>query len=218
MGGRRKAFVTLAGIPLLRHALRPFLEHPWVQSIVVALARPDAEAPPSWLSDLDARVRIVPGGETRLHSVRAALEALEPAVTWVAVHDAARPLVTRAILDRCLEAARPGEGVVAGWPLEDSLKEVDDGDRVVASPDRSRFWRAQTPQIFPRDALLDAYKRAVAEGESATDDAEVFCRFGGTVRMVEGSPWNLKVTNAEDLLVAEHLHLRARSPHIGDEG
>lgn len=205
MGGRRKAFVTLGGIPLLRHALGPFLEHPSVQSVVVALAAEDADDPPAWLRNLDPRLRVVPGGETRLHSVQAALEALEPTVTWVLVHDAARPLVTRDIIDRCVEAVKHGEGVVAGWPVADTLKEVGVDRRVVASPDRSRLWSAQTPQVFPRQQLAEAYRQAVQDGASVTDDAEVYCRWGGTVRMVKGSPWNLKVTYSEDLAVAEHL-------------
>lgn len=205
MGGKRKAFVTLAGIPLLRHALGPFLEHPSVQSVVVALAPEDAADPPAWLRKLDPRLRVVPGGETRLHSVQAALEALEPTINWVLVHDAARPLVTRDIIDRCVEAVEHGKGVVAGWPVADTLKEVGEDLRVVASPDRSRFWGAQTPQLFPRRQLVEAYQQAVRDGASATDDAEIYCRSGGTVRMVEGSPWNLKVTHPEDLAVAEHL-------------
>jgi len=205
MGGRRKAFVTLGGIPLLRHALGPFLEHPSVQSVVVALAAEDADDPPAWLRNLDPRLRIVPGGETRLHSVQAALEALEPTVTWVLVHDAARPLVTRDLIDRCVEALKHGEGVVAGWPVADTLKEIGVDRTVVASPDRSRFWGAQTPQVFPLQQLTEAYRQAVQDGASVTDDAEVYCRWGGTVRMVKGSPWNLKVTYSEDLAVAEHL-------------
>ena len=211
MGGHPKAFVTLRGVPLLQHALEPFLEHPQVQSVVVAIPPEDAYDPPEWLRDIDDRVRVVPGGETRLHSVHAALQALDPAVSWVLIHDAARPLVTRTIIDRCIAATDYGDGVVVGWPVTDTLKEVDLEERVVVTPDRSRLWCAQTPQAFPRTQLVEAYRQAMQEGASATDDAEVYCHSGGTVRMVEGSPWNLKVTNPEDLIVAEHLQPRVRA-------
>ena len=205
MGGRRKAFLTLRGRPLLAHSLRLFLEHPYVTSVAVALAPADAEDPPSWLRELDARIRLVAGGKTRMDSVSAAIEGLASTVTWVLVHDAARPLVTRVIIDRCIGEAGDGEGIVAGWPVGDTLKEVGADRTVLATPDRSRLWAAQTPQAFPRDRLASAYRRAVEEGFEGTDDAEVYCRFGGTARIVEGSPCNLKVTHPEDLVIAEHL-------------
>jgi 2-C-methyl-D-erythritol 4-phosphate cytidylyltransferase len=209
MGRRRKAYLTLLGEPVLLRALRPFLEHPRVASIAVALPPEDVTDPPAWLPRLDSRLRLVAGGATRLLSVQSALSALDPAVRFVLVHDAARPLVTRAIIDRCLEVARTGSGAAAGWPAVDTLKQTDGDGWVESTPDRDRFWHAQTPQGFPREALVEAYRRAVDDGVAATDDAALFARAGGRVRMVEGAPWNLKVTRPEDLPVAE-LFLRLR--------
>lgn len=206
MGGQRKAFLSLSGASLLRHALAPFLAHPRVRSTVVALHPEDLRSPPPWLRGLEPRVRLVAGGETRLHSVQAALLALDPKVSWVLVHDGARPLVTRAIVDRCVEAALAGEAAAAGWPIADTIKEVDPQREVRATPDRSRLWAAQTPQIFPRRQLTAAYSRALEERLFGTDDAEIYCHYGGSVRMVEGAPWNLKVTHPEDLIAAEALY------------
>jgi 2-C-methyl-D-erythritol 4-phosphate cytidylyltransferase len=215
MGGRKKAFLQVGGRPLLEVSMEPFLGHPDVISVAVAVPPEDLGALPPWLAarvQEDPRIRVVAGGHTRLHSVRAALSALRPEVRTVLVHDAARPLVTRQIIDRCLRVARTGEGAVAGWPVVDTLKEVETDGRVLSTPDRESLWRAQTPQAFPRDALLQAYRKAVEEGVAATDDAALFARSGGRVRMVKGGPWNLKVTHPEDVAVAELFLNRARTP------
>jgi len=210
MGGNRKAFLELLGEPLLLHTLRPFLAHPRVFSIGIALAPEDLAGPPEWLGDLDPRIRLVAGGATRLHSVRSAITALHSDVDVVMVHDAARPLVTREIIDRCLRVAAGGEGAVAGWPSVDTLKEVDPSGRVLSTPERASIWRAQTPQAFPRGTLLAAYQKALDTGAEATDDATLFARAGERVRMVEGSAWNLKVTHPEDVRIAEMLLLDRR--------
>jgi 2-C-methyl-D-erythritol 4-phosphate cytidylyltransferase len=200
MGGRKKPFLALRGEPLLQHALRPFLTHPAVTSLRVALSPDDASDCPGWLRELDPRLALVAGGTSRAASVRAALEAL-PDVDVVLVHDAARPLVTHAIIDRCIGAVGTGTGAVAGWPASDTLKEVDDDRRVLATPDRSRLWHAQTPQAFPAELLRRAY--AAWDGREVTDDGALVEMVGGTVLMVEGSAINLKVTRPEDLAIAE---------------
>jgi len=205
MGGARKPFLPVHGEPVLLHSLRPFLGHPRVERIVVALAPEDAGDPPEWLIELAPRVALVPGGRTRSESVLAGLEALPGHLAIAIVHDAARPLVTAVIIDRCLEGVTEGVGTVAGWPAVDTLKEVDEGAGVMNTPDRTRYWQAQTPQAFPLAALIPAYRDAVASGLTATDDAAVFERAGGRVRMVEGDRWNLKVTVPADLPVAEAL-------------
>jgi len=203
MGGVRKPFLELAGQPILFWALRPFLRHPRVLAIAVALGEEDAAQPPEWLASLDERIRVIRGGATRGDSVRAAVDALPPGLDVVAVHDAARPLVTSEILDRCLSAVGPGRGAVAGWPAVDTLKEVAWGGRIVGTPNRDRIWHAQTPQVFPRDIIVEAYRKALDDGVSDTDDSALVERIGGEVVMVSGSPFNLKVTRPEDLPLAE---------------
>lgn len=210
MGGVRKPFLELDGEPLLLRSLRPFLEHPRVEAMAIALGEQDFLDPPSWLAGADPRIRLVLGGSTRGESVRAALEALPASVDVVAVHDAARPLVTREIIERCLQEVGPGRGVVAGWPAVDTLKEVDHGGRIVGTPARDRIWHAQTPQVFPRDMILEAYREAARSGMVDTDDAALVERIGGEVVMVLGSASNLKITCPADLVLAEAL-LRGRT-------
>lgn len=205
MGERPKQYLELAGEPVLLRALRPFLAHDAVTCVVVALPPADAPAPPPWLAGLSGRVTLVAGGATRGDSVRAALERTPADVDVVLIHDAARPLVTAAVIDRCVEAAARGVGAVAAWPVTDTVKEVDEFGRVVATPDRGRFWRVQTPQAFPREMILQAYRAAATEGLEATDDAALVERYGGRVVVVEGAPDNIKLTRPEDLAVAETL-------------
>lgn len=216
MGGARKPFLTLAGEPLLVHALRPFLSTPGVEAVAVAVSPGDVDQAREWVEVLDTRIRVLAGGATRSDSVARAVAALPDGVEVILVHDAARPLVTRATVERCIRGAAAGEGAVAGWPATDTLKEVDEDGRIVRTPDRSRIWHAQTPQGFPasvlRAALADPALRA-----RATDDASLVEAAGTPVRMVEGAPDNLKVTRPEDLPVAEVLLARRRAHQGGEE-
>ena len=211
MGGVRKAFLDLAGVPLLQWAVAAFLEHPATHSVVVALPEDEAERPPAWLAQLDPRIAVVSGGATRTESVAAALQALGDEVAIVAVHDGARPFVDLAVLDVLLNCARSGVGAIPGYPAVDTLKVVDADGHVEATPDRSRHWQVQTPQVFPRELLELAYGRAVAARVRATDDAHLVEQVGGTVRVLPGNPDNLKVTWPGDLVIAQAiLGARAR--------
>jgi 2-C-methyl-D-erythritol 4-phosphate cytidylyltransferase len=208
MGGVRKAFLELAGEPVLLRALRPFLDDPRVVSVAVALPPDQAASPPEWLRVLAPRVVAVPGGATRSRSVRAAIAALPAELDVIAVHDAARPLVTSEVVGACIDLALEGFGVVAGCPAVDTLKRVGPDGAVIDTPDRASLWHAQTPQAFPARVLRAAYADATVEG---TDDAALVERTGsGTVvRMVDAGPSNLKVTRPLDVTIAEAL-LRSR--------
>jgi 2-C-methyl-D-erythritol 4-phosphate cytidylyltransferase len=201
MGGDvRKQYLELAGEPMLLRTLRTFREHPSVEWVIVALPPADVHGPPFRLPD---DVVVVPGGAGRGDSVRAGLAAVPEAADVVLVHDAARPLVTRAVVDRVLAAVGGGVGAIAAVPVADTLKRVDGSRTITGTVERERLWRAQTPQGFPRAALVDAYRRAAEEGVAATDDAALVERYGGRVVVVEGDERNLKVTRPEDLRVAE---------------
>lgn len=209
MGGLHKPFLEVAGEPVLVHALRPFLSQPTVVSIVVALPSEHVPSPPSWLTGLDGRIRVVAGGDTRTESVRNAMAELPADVDLIAVHDAARPLVTPDVVAECIDIASQGKGAVAGCRAVDTMKEVDEACRVLATADRSRLWRAHTPQVFPAELLREAYRQAES---GATDDAALVEQVGGEIRMVDGGAWNLKVTRPEDVPVAEALlRLRAQA-------
>jgi 2-C-methyl-D-erythritol 4-phosphate cytidylyltransferase len=205
MGGRRKPFLELAGEPVLARALRPFLGHPTVEIIVVALPPDVVAEPPHWLSALDPRIQLVVGGRERGDSVRAALDRLPPELDVIVVHDAARPLVSADIVVRAIEAAAGGVGAVVAVPVTDTIKEVDATGCIVATPDRSRLWAAQTPQAFPASMLRAAYARSVRDGVAATDDAALVTHYGGKVVVLPGEARNLKITAEIDLQLASIL-------------
>jgi 2-C-methyl-D-erythritol 4-phosphate cytidylyltransferase len=207
MGGIRKAFLELDGEPVLLRALSPFLADARVVSVAVALAPADAASPPSWLS-VDPRVIVAEGGATRSQSVRSAIAALPADLDVIAVHDAARPLVTSRVVSACIDVALSGLGAVAGYAAIDTLKRVDGEGLVLETPDRSAYWHAQTPQAFPADVLRAAYADLLAEG---TDDAALVERARPEVRvqMVDAGASNLKVTRPEDVPIAEAI-LRSR--------
>ncbi|MCU0621452.1 MAG: 2-C-methyl-D-erythritol 4-phosphate cytidylyltransferase [Gemmatimonadales bacterium] len=204
-GNVPKQYLPIAGIPMLLRAIRPFSAHPAVRQLVVVLPASEVAAPPAWLAPyVGDALRVVAGGAERHDSVRHGLAALDPACDVVLVHDAARPLVSRALIDAVIAAARGGDGAVPAVPVTDTLKRVTaDGGHVAATVPRDGLVRAQTPQGFPRAMLLAAH--AQSAGEGATDDAALAERAGLRVRLVPGDPRNLKVTTGDDLLVAAAL-------------
>jgi len=213
--GEPKQFRPILGVPMLLRALRPFTGHPEVRQVIVALPPGYAERPPEWLAKLRGeRLGLVPGGAQRADSVRAALEALPADSAIILVHDAARPFVSRGTIDAVIARARAGVGAVAAVPTSDTLKEIAQGapratPRVTRTVDRERIWRAQTPQGFPRQMLRDAYAQlpppATANGGAPSDDAEVCERAGFPVELIPDSPYNFKVTTADDFRIAEAL-------------
>lgn len=208
-GGKQLAEV--AGLPLVAHTLRAFDACEAVGAVVL-VCHPDriedyrreaVEAPA-----VRKVVAVVAGGGTRRASVAAGLAALPAACTQVAVHDGARANIHPGSIAEAFDAldADPAlDGAVVGHPAYDTVKEVGEEGLVTGTPDRSRLWIAQTPQVFRLPALLRAHERAREDGFEGTDDASLVERIGGRVRMVEGSRWNLKVTVPEDLAVMETL-------------
>jgi 2-C-methyl-D-erythritol 4-phosphate cytidylyltransferase len=194
-----KAFVMLAGRPMVEWSIAALRSVAAIEQIVVALP-PGVDAPAGTIG--------VEGGAERSHSVRAALAAAADNDV-VLVHDAARPLVSASLVRACLDALGDADAAIAAAPVTDTIKECADG-RVQRTLDRSRLWSVQTPQVFRRSAL----ERALAQGDAvvgaATDDAALVEALGGVVRVVEAPRENLKVTTALDLRVAELL-LRERA-------
>ncbi len=207
-GAELKQFRWVAGKPMLLHSVQLFQLRADVAMVVVVLPKLYAADPPPWLfqCDLD-RLLVSVGGRERSESVFNGLEDLPEDVEYVLVHDAARPLVTGEAIERVVAAARTGVGAVAGLRVVDTLKQVDAAGRITSTVDRSGFWRAQTPQGFPREMLERAHLDARRTGVSATDDAALCERLGLPVVMVEGSERGMKVTDEADFARVDALSL-----------
>jgi 2-C-methyl-D-erythritol 4-phosphate cytidylyltransferase len=191
---------------MLLHSVQTFMAHPEVGMVVVVLPQRYAGDPPPWLFQCDVdRLLVSIGGRTRSESVANGLDDLPDESAVVLVHDAARPLVGMATIERVIAAARAGSGAVAALPVVDTLKQVHEDGAIETTVSRDRLWRAQTPQGFPRRMLVDAHRRARAERIAATDDAALCERLGLEVRVVRGSERALKVTDESDFARVEAL-------------
>ena len=199
---RPKAFVRFGELPLLAEPLRRLDESPWVDAIVVAVPAGWEEPAILLAEELSATkvVASVAGGATRAESVRIALAEVPDDALVVLVHDAARPLVTDAVLERVLAPLSDGwDGVVPGLPLPDTVKRVE-RDAVVETVDREGLVGVQTPQAFLAPALRAAYG---GELGAATDCSSLVEARGGRVRVVPGDRKLLKVTTRDDLELLE---------------
>ncbi|HEX5593253.1 MAG TPA: 2-C-methyl-D-erythritol 4-phosphate cytidylyltransferase [Solirubrobacterales bacterium] len=211
--GGPKAFVPVAGRPMIEWSIEAFRACESVHSIVVA-------APPGHIGDLGGHdLGVVPGGETRAQSVANALAAVGTA--YVAIHDAARPLLTPELVEALvadLDANEDAAGVIAAAPVTDTIKravenlsvqsstsEVSDSTlKILTTEDRSQLWRAQTPQVFRTQELREALA-AAERPEEATDESMLVEAAGGTVLIHPVAEQNLKVTTPLDLRIAELL-------------
>ncbi len=193
-----KAFAKLGEDPLLAEPLRRLDDSEWVDAIVL-VAPPGWEEPSILLAEELGCGKVsacVTGGETRADSVRAGLAEVPEDAVVVLVHDAARPLLPEAVIERVLEPLSDGwDGAVPGVPVSDTLKRVGADGAVLETVERDSLYAVQTPQAFPVDVL----RRALASSVDATDCAGLVEASGGRVKVVPGDPRLLKVTTADDL-------------------
>jgi 2-C-methyl-D-erythritol 4-phosphate cytidylyltransferase len=201
--GYSKAYVDLAGIPLLAWTLKALLASPFIDCVTVACRSEEADLCQREVIDkagLGDHVSVIEGGEERQDTVWNLLNSAPPERDLVLIHDGARPLVRPSVIHGVLEAAAEWGAALAAVPITDTVKQsADDGETVNVTLDRSRLFGAQTPQAFHRDLILAAHRRARKEGWSVTDDASLVEQLGHEVRLVIGEVRNIKVTTLDDL-------------------
>ena len=207
-----KQYLPLAGRPILARAVEAFRRHAGIDAVRVVIHGDDRERYDAALGGLDI-LPPVTGGDTRQDSVRLGLESLaEAGFDTVLIHDAARPLVSRALIDGTLAGLAANDGVAPAIAVTDSLKRASELT-IEEHVDRTGLWRAQTPQGFKFGAILDAHRRAADGGRAAlSDDAAVASAAGMSVAIVPGEEENVKVTTSDDLRRAEGI-LAARTEY-----
>jgi 2-C-methyl-D-erythritol 4-phosphate cytidylyltransferase len=217
-GPQPKQFLALNGLPILIHSLRAFALVKRVTAIYVAVRKTEIERVQAQVSEYGGfadRVRVVEGGDNRQESVSHALAALPAAADdIVLVHDAVRPLIDAATIDRTIDAVTEFGAAIVGLPAIDTIKQVErtaHGALVTSTIPREFVVLAQTPQGFRYGLLQKAFAEATADGFVGTDEASVVERAGLPVAVVHGSQVNLKITQPGDLELAEfYLRQRAR--------
>ena len=205
-GATPKVLAPLGGKPVLSYALEAAHRAGAIRAVVLVTSeslRPQVET----IIHEHAFPKIhaiVAGGELRQDSVAAGLAAVPPGTSLVAIHDAARPLVSASLFNACVAAAAEHGAAIAAIPVVDTLKRVESG-RIVQTIPREGVWAAQTPQAFQLSRLLAACDHANTQRLIVTDEAALFEALGWPVAVVEGSRLNLKITTADDLPIAEAL-------------
>ena len=215
-GPQPKQFLALDGVPILIHSLRAFAAVPRITAIYVAVRAPEMERVQAQVAEygFTGCVHVVEGGDKRQDSVANALAAL-PAQPddLVLVHDAVRPLIDAATIERTIDAVLEHGAAIVALPAIDTIKQVErtaHGALITATIPREFVVHAQTPQGFRYGLLQGAFAEATADGFLGTDEASVVERAGHSVAVVHGSPANMKITQPGDLELAE-FYLRQRN-------
>ena len=205
---RPKQFLQLAGTPVIIHTLKVFEQCESINEVILVLPAAESAGFLSLAAKFGLRkmARVVPGGVTRADSVKRGLMAIRAATAEiVAVHDGVRPFVTAEEIDATVAAAQTDGAAILVAPVTDTIKQVND-QRVVQTLDRGGLRRALTPQCFRYELLREAYEHADVNDPSLTDESALVEQLGRPVSIVEGSARNIKITTAEDLIIAEAIH------------
>ena len=207
--GFNKLFAELCGSPVLAHTIRQLSSVEDVASIILAVSPGDEITIQRDIIDACGLIKVtavVPGGETRVDSVWNAFQAVRFPCELVAVHDAARPFVSRSVFRAALSSARESGAAIVATPVIPTIKKVDAGLMVSSTPDRRALWAAATPQVFRYSAFKDAYATFRSSGRNpadVTDDAQLLEYAGYPVAIVPGNPENIKLTTPFDWQLAQ---------------
>ena len=208
-----KQYLVLAGFPMILHTLQVFQGEPLIDEIVLVVGKDEVSGCKHKIVDQYglSKVRLVlVGGKERQDSVYRGLQVLADDCQWVVVHDGARPLLIGEILQQTIKEAQVCGAAVAAVPTKDTIKVAGPDGIVQTTLERRSLWSIQTPQVFDRSLLMEAYAKAYEDGFYGTDDASLVERLGYKVKLVLSSYENLKVTTPEDLDIAEAILARRR--------
>jgi 2-C-methyl-D-erythritol 4-phosphate cytidylyltransferase len=210
-GKEKKPFATLDGTAVWLRTANLFANRTDVVQTILVISPDDRElVQRRYAANLMfLGVKVVDGGAERSESVANALSQIKPEADFIAIHDAVRPCTPAANIDAVFAAAVKEGAAILGVAVADTLKRVDNHMRVTQTVPRIGLWQAQTPQVFRKDWLVEAYAKRAGGGRDVTDDAQLVEAAGHPVRVIPGSAFNLKITTGEDLKIAsQFLKLR----------
>jgi len=206
MGGENKLLASIAGAPVIARTVQALEQSDYICEIILAVREEDlltmAEICKAY--NVSKPLKLVVGGENRLESVMAALRECDEKAAFVAVHDGARPFVTKTVIDAAIERAFSCAAAAPAVPVKDTIK-VAEGNVVKNTPDRATLFAVQTPQVFDIDLLRTALQSAANDGAAITDDCSAVERLGKEIYLTDGSYENIKITTPEDLILAEAI-------------
>ncbi|NIP99345.1 MAG: 2-C-methyl-D-erythritol 4-phosphate cytidylyltransferase [Nitrospinaceae bacterium] len=201
-----KQFLLLDDRPVLHHTLTVFDQCSQVDEIVLVVSEKEVDqTAEQYRKSFPKVVRVVAGGKERQDSVYNGFHTLGPDTDMVIVHDGVRPFVTGALLRDSIRAAGEFGGAIAAIPVSDTLKKVDAQGLVERTLDRNGLWRVQTPQTFRYALLKEAFAKVKADGYYGTDEGALIEHLGKAVKIIQGSELNIKITQAEDLILGEKI-------------
>lgn len=202
-----KPFIRIGDKTILEYTVGRFLTLEGLRQVIIATSEPYIDQVGDTIRSMSGdaiEVICVAGGEERQYSIYNALQEVGDC-ELVIIHDAVRPFVTLDQIQRCCNEARSGGAAITGVPAKDTIKRIDARRRIQETPDRRQLWQAQTPQVFSKELILKAYRKAMEDGYVGTDDASLVERLGEPVVMVEGERTNFKITYPLDLKLAKLL-------------
>ncbi len=206
----RKQYLLLGNLPILSHTLLAFDSCPLVNRIYLVVPEIDFEFCRNHILapiHLTSEIELVSGGKERQDSVYNGLKAITDKNDIVVIHDGVRPFVTPKLIEDCINGAAKDGGCILGVPAVDTLKNVGKDGCILNTMQRRDAWLAQTPQAFQYSLIKEAHDHAMAEGLRGTDDASLVEYLEKSVRMIPGSPYNIKITNQEDMVIARAIFI-----------
>lgn len=203
--GNSKQFLLLEGIPVLIKSVQAFEQIDEVKEIIITARKQDFDVIESFLQQYNIKKvkSVVEGGATRQDSIAAAVKKVSEETEIIAVHDGARPLVSKETIIGVIEKAVEKGAAACAVPVKDTIKIIDSSGKIVTTPDRASLRAVQTPQVFDFALYKEAIDKAVSESKQYTDDCQLIESMGHPVYLTDGDYENIKITTPDDLLVAE---------------
>lgn len=203
-----KQYIQLEAQPIVAHTIKVFEEMDCINEIILVVGAGEVEFLKKSIIEVYGFQKvsaIVEGGLERRDSVYNGLKAVSQDCSIVLIHDGARPLITKDIIEESIIVAKEYGACIAAVPVKDTIKISNDNMEVIHTPKRDNLWSVQTPQTFQYDLILEAYNHQQPKDSTATDDAMILEALGHTVKIIHGSYNNIKITTPEDLIVAEEI-------------